>query len=256
MDRLAVIHAESQRFADALAGTPPERRCPTCPDWSAADLLWHLTNVHFFWATILHRGVLDAGELQGVEDAKPPRPEGLTDLLVLREQATAALVEQLANRADDESCWSWFSPDQTVGFTRRMQTYEATMHRVDAELTAELPVTAIDADVAAGALDHAVDVMWEWMPDGATYSPLCTVEFMATDIGRSWLVDMGRWSGDDQEGGGARAVRATDGAPTATAVGSVGELALWAWTRGGSVDVSGDPASVAALNAVVQQGMQ
>jgi len=47
---------------------------------------------------------------------------------------------------------------------RRMQTYEATMHRVDAELTADLPTGPIAPDVAVGAVDHAVDVMWGWRP--------------------------------------------------------------------------------------------
>jgi hypothetical protein len=45
-----------------------------------------------------------------------------------------------------------------------MQTYEATMHRVDAELTADLPTGPIAPDVAVGAVDHAVDVMWGWRP--------------------------------------------------------------------------------------------
>lgn len=58
--------------------------------------------------------------------------------------------------------------DQTVGFTRRMQTYEATMHRVDAELTAGLPVGPIAPDVAASAVDHAIDVMWGWQQEGST----------------------------------------------------------------------------------------
>jgi hypothetical protein len=39
VDRIAIIRAEAERFADVLAGVAPESRCPTCPDWSAADLL-------------------------------------------------------------------------------------------------------------------------------------------------------------------------------------------------------------------------
>jgi uncharacterized protein (TIGR03083 family) len=162
MDRLAVIDSESRRFAEVLSDTDPSTRCPTCPDWSASDLLWHLVNVHFFWAGILEHRVQSATELPAIEAAKPARPGALADLLGLRERATAALLDQLATRDDVEPCWSWWPPDQTVGFTRRMQTYEATMHRVDAELAAGLPVTPIAQDVAAGAIDHAVDVMWVW----------------------------------------------------------------------------------------------
>jgi hypothetical protein len=52
------------------------------------------------------------------------------------------------------------------------------------------------------------------------------------------------------------AVRVTDGEPTASVTAPVVDLALWAWTRGGSVEISGDSASVAALDAVVSNGMQ
>jgi uncharacterized protein (TIGR03083 family) len=258
MDRLAVISSESQRFADVLAETDPRRQCPTCPDWSASGLLWHLTEVHLFWAGILERRLVDEADLPRVEQAKPSRPEAVADILVLRRQATDALLEQLAKRADDEPCWSWWPPDQTVGFTRRMQTYEATMHRVDAELTANLPVSPIGHDVAAGAVDHAVDVMWGWMPDGATYTPHSVVEFIAGDTGQRWLVECGSWveRGDDGSvAEGPKARRASTGDPTAAVRSSVVDIALWAWTRGGSVRTSGDPSALTALNAVVTQGI-
>lgn len=63
---------------------------------------------------------------------------GLQQTLPLRERATTELVSQLNALDDSQPRWSWWEPDQTVGFTRRMQTYEATMHRVDAELIAGL----------------------------------------------------------------------------------------------------------------------
>jgi uncharacterized protein (TIGR03083 family) len=253
MDRQAIIAAESRRFAEVLSGADPNRRCPTCPDWTASDLLWHLTEVHFFCATILARRMQHESELQAVERDKPSRPEAVADMLALREQATAVLLDQLAKHEDNEACWSWWAPDQTVGFTRRMQTYEATMHRLDAELTADVPVSLIATDVAEGAVDHAVDVMWGWMPNEATYRTDSIVNFVATDTGQSWSVEVGTWTANT--GDGPRAVRATAGEPTATVTGSVVDLALWVWTRGGSVQTAGDPSSLAALNAVVSQGM-
>jgi uncharacterized protein (TIGR03083 family) len=250
MDRIAIIHAEADRFADVLSGTAPDNRCPTCPDWSAADLLWHLTEVHFFWAGVLARGARTDADIAAVEESKPARPESVSDLLALREQATLALLTQLDRLDDAEVRWSWFEPDHTVGFTRRMQTYEATMHRVDAELTAGLPIGAIGAEVAAGAVDHAVDVMWGWQPDGTTYEPRAVVEFVDTDTGQRWLVEVGT------AGDWPRAVRAQPGAAaSATVRAPVTDLALWAWTRGGSVGSSGEPTALAALHAVVSNGM-
>lgn len=84
---------------------------------------------------------------------------------VLRRQATADLISVLAELDDAQPRWSWWEPEQTVGFTRRMQTYEATMHRVDAERAAGLEPGPIAGDVAAGAVDHCVDVMWGWLPE-------------------------------------------------------------------------------------------
>jgi uncharacterized protein (TIGR03083 family) len=250
MDRIAVVRAESQRFADLLATADPDARCPTCPDWSASDLLWHLTEVHYFWAGVLERNARTESDIAAVEQAKPDRPSAMPDLLALREQATAALCNQLESLDDAEPRWSWWPQDQTVGFTRRMQTYEATMHRVDAELTAGLPIGPIAPDVAAGAVDHAVDVMWGWLPDGATHEPRAVVEFVASDLDRHWLVEVGLTSV-----GSPRALRATNGKPTASVTAPVIDLALWAWTRGGTVEISGEAASVDALDAVVTNGM-
>jgi uncharacterized protein (TIGR03083 family) len=250
MDRIAIIRTEAQRLADVLTTTAPDVPCPTCPEWSASDLLWHLTEVHYFWAGVLSRNAHTEADIGAVEQSKPARPTGMADLLALRETATAALLEQLDRLDDAEPRWSWWPSDQTVGFTRRMQTYEATMHRVDAELAAGLPVGPIGADVAAGAVDHAVDVMWGWPPDAAGYEARAVVEFVASDAGQRWLVEVGTASGNP------RAVRATAGKPTATVTAPVVDLALWAWTRGGSVDIAGDATSVEALDAVVTNGMQ
>lgn len=250
MDAVAIIGTEAQRFADVLADTPADARCPTCPDWTAADLLWHLTEVHFFWAGVLAHNARADSDIAAVEQAKPGRPSATPDLLALRKQATDALLEQLGRLDDAEPRWSWWPPDQTVGFTRRMQVYEATMHRVDAELTAALPLDRIGTEAAAGAVDHAVDVMWGWPADGAGYQPLAVVEFVATDVDRRWRVEVG------QSAFGPRALRATAGEPTATVRAPVDALALWAWTRGGAVEISGEDASVAALDAVVTNGMQ
>lgn len=76
-----------------------------------------------------------------------------------------------------------------------MQTHEATMHRVDAELAAGLPISPISTAVAEDGVDHVVDVMWAWAPPEAERRVTATVELLATDSGRRWLVRTFRWSG-------------------------------------------------------------
>ncbi|QGN31800.1 maleylpyruvate isomerase family mycothiol-dependent enzyme [Microlunatus sp. Gsoil 973] len=260
MDREAVIGTESDVFAQVLADTAADARVPTCPEWAAGDLLWHLTEVQLFWAGVLGRGARTDADVEAVEQAKPARPATLEESLALRQQATDALLEQLRSLDDAEPRWSWFEADQTVGFTRRMQTYEATMHRVDAELTAGRQISPITPDVAAGAVDHAVDVMWGgWMPDWAQYEKRAVGEFVATDTGQRWLVELGHWFGTGPESGKefdeGMATRATTGTPTITVQAPVTDLALWSWVRGGSVEIAGRADAQAALDAVISHGM-
>jgi uncharacterized protein (TIGR03083 family) len=260
IDRIAVIRGEAQRFADVLADTPPESRCPTCPDWNAADLLWHLTEVHTFWATVLGDDLRTDEQAESAEQHKPERPDSVAAMLPLRGRATEDLLAQLAALADDEPRWTWWEADQTVGFTRRMQTYEATMHRVDAELTAGVDVSPISPAVAAGAVDHCADVMWGWMPDWAVRESLAVAELVASDTGQRWLVDVGHWTGTGPQSGNAfdepHGTRADPGAtPTVTVTGTVQGLALWAWTRGGTVQIVGDDAGKAALGGLIDRGI-
>ena len=50
------IRTESARFREVLADCDPSARVPACPDWDAADLLWHLAGVQVFWAKVVrHR---------------------------------------------------------------------------------------------------------------------------------------------------------------------------------------------------------
>ncbi len=70
-----VLAANSRRFREVLAGVPDATRVPSCPDWSAADLLWHLTEVQSFWHTIVDQG-LQSDEQVGAVTAPgaPCRP--------------------------------------------------------------------------------------------------------------------------------------------------------------------------------------
>jgi uncharacterized protein (TIGR03083 family) len=50
------IRRESARFREVLTGCDPDARVPSCPDWDAADLVWHLAGVQLHWAKVVrHR---------------------------------------------------------------------------------------------------------------------------------------------------------------------------------------------------------
>ena len=275
IDAITTIRQEADRLASALTLTDPAQQVPTCPDWTADDLLWHLTEVHEFWAQILATGATTDDEVTAIDAAKAARPEEREALLERRVAATEALLAQLEAHGDEEPAWFWFSEQQSVGTTRRMQTHEAVIHRVDAELTAGHPVGAIDPRLAAAGLDHVLEVMWpaahEWIPDWATTSPVAAIEVRPRGGAVRWL-GISRWSGtrprDGQEFdvpvgrplGGPPA----DELPRAGASGSAVALNLWAWGREQGLDhlaegaeavrIQGDPEAITALEALIAEG--
>ncbi|GAA1491301.1 maleylpyruvate isomerase family mycothiol-dependent enzyme [Brachybacterium sacelli] len=276
IDALGIIREEADLLAAALTATDPEQKVPTCPDWTATDLLWHFTEVHEFWGGILAQGVTDEEAAQKVEESAAPRPERLDELLERRAAATEALVAQLEARDDEEPAWFWYSAEQSVGVIRRMQVHEATIHRVDAELAAGRTVTSIPPQVAHDGLDHVLQVMWpavsEWIPQWAETRPVALVEITA-DAGLPRRLLISRWSGtrprDGQEfdapvGRLVADGETTENLPRAAASGSPFALDVWAWGRGlalehasgqsEKVEVIGDDEAVVQMEALIGEG--
>ena len=153
---LTHLREESARFREVLTGCDPAARVPTCPDWSAADLLWHLATVQRWWAEVL------AARPARPEEVEPPRPEAYDDLLAAYDEWSARLVEVLDGADPGEEAWCW-SDDHTVGFILRRQAHEALIHRVDAELTAGT-ASGVDAVLAADGVHEVLDVMYGGCP--------------------------------------------------------------------------------------------
>lgn len=254
MDASSFITRESDRLASVLASLDPTTPCPSCPGWTARDLIAHLTQVHHFWATVLAENIRTDEEVAPVDANPPGLPESIDEILPVRAAATRALTAALDNLSDEEPRWSWWPADQTVGFTRRMQVCEAVMHRVDAELAAGLEPTPIDEDIAAHCLSHCVDVMWAWLPEGASHTSRGVARIAAA--GREWLVDVGDYPHGDSAPV-PRAQRAAEGAePTVEIAGDLDDLARWAWGRGGQVMVTGDKSGVEAMERLIAAGIQ
>src|SRR5690625_568142 len=95
MNHEDVIAAESERFASVLATAHPRAQCPTCPEWNAADLLWHLTGVQHFWANVLSQDVRTDDAAEALGSGAPPQPSAISEMLPVREVATRELVDEL-----------------------------------------------------------------------------------------------------------------------------------------------------------------
>jgi uncharacterized protein (TIGR03083 family) len=256
LDHLA---RDSDRFADLLAEADPARPVPSCPDWTAVDLFWHLTEVQWFWGTIVRERLADPA---AAEERKPARPTDLDALGHLFTTTSEALRDALANTPDETPVWTW-ADDQTAGFVLRRQAHEALIHRVDAELVAADP-TPLDAELATDGVDEVVRVMYggipTWMTFTATAGP---VAVRATDSGGAWDLAVGTISGTDPDSGDTYkdepAVDVVEAkVPVAEVSADAGTLDAWFWGRSGAdaVTRSGDPSAVDALAAVVGTGIQ
>jgi uncharacterized protein (TIGR03083 family) len=264
LDYLAHLERESARFLVALQGAPPDTPVPTCPDWSAEDLLWHLAEVQWFWGEIVRSGTDDP---EPVQAAKPARPAGREALAEFYQVASGGLLAALAAADPADAAWTW-SSDHTVGFVRRRQAHEALVHRVDAELAAGLR-TPLDPLLAADGVDEALRVMYSGLPEWGTYTPTAgPVRVGATDTTAAWLLTVGRFVGTDPDSGREydEAVleiaddpgRGDDVEVVAVVSGAAGDLDCHLWNRPplGPVERDGDPGALAALDVVLAEGIQ
>jgi uncharacterized protein (TIGR03083 family) len=232
-DYLRHLRSESARFREVLVACAPDAQVPGCPAWRAADLLWHLTEVHHFWGWVItHRP-----ESPKAGYADPERPSSYAELLAAFDTHHAAFVAALENADPADEAWSW-SQEQTVGFTFRRQAHEALIHRVDAEQTAGSP-TPLDATLAADGVRECLDIMYGGCPDWGEFSPLPHfLRVDVTDTGDRIWVQLGQFHGTDPDDGiehhedDIHVVADPGVEPDASIEGTAEQLDLRLWRRG------------------------
>lgn len=250
---LVGIRTESARFRAVLSGTDPATPVPTCPEWTAADLLWHLTEVQWFWSQIV------ATRPRGPEDlTAPSRPATYDDLLGFFDTCSAGLVTALENASPLDEAWTW-STEQTVGFTFRRQAHEALIHRLDAELTAGA-VTPLDPALSGDGVDEVLSVMFGGCPPWGSFTPSgAHVLVEMVDTGAAVNVALGRLTGTDPADGRSydeddiSVVDTIPHPPDATLSGSAEDLDAWLWRRRDDTGlrVAGDRTAYDRFHAVI-----
>lgn len=254
---LDAIRRESARFRDVLAHCDPSARVPACPEWDAADLLWHLADVQWFWAHVVRNRPAPPAD----DAPRPARPATYDGLLAAFDEHSAALVHELAEAGPDAAAWHW-APVQTVGTSFRRQAHEALIHRLDAEQTAG-DVTPLDAELAGDGVLELLDVMYggDAPPWGRIEPSARLVRVELTDLGRSLWVRPGTFVGTEPESGTVydgphvQVVDPHGAVADAVVAGTAADLDAWLWRRRDDRDivVSGDPAAYAGFRAAVDQ---
>jgi uncharacterized protein (TIGR03083 family) len=261
LDYVAHIRSNSARFAEVLANLRDPVRVPSCPDWDAGDLLWHLTEVQWFWGSIV---VDRLNSPDPAEESSPERPGDHDALLQLFQRASRRLADALESTPPETHVWTWADNDQTAGFIRRRQAHEALIHRVDAELTADLP-SVVDRTLATDGVDELLRVMLSDLPEWATFTAEeAVIRIEPVDSDRTWDLVLGRFRGTSPNTGNTyddpaiELLDDTGTAPTTTISGTAADLDLWLWNRGSEdrLQVDGSVELFERFKAVVAEGIE
>jgi uncharacterized protein (TIGR03083 family) len=227
-DYLPVLRTANARFADAAAEALLARgwtaRVPGCPEWSLADLVWHLAEVQHFWSWVVRTRAADPS---GYEEPER-RPDD--ELLGWLESRSATLESVLAAADPADRVWTW-ATQQDVAFVLRRQAQEAVMHTVDVEQVLD-DVHPIPAAVGLDGLDEWLEIMVPAaLPSGPPEAAHPVVlHALDTDAERTLFP-------------GSRPF------PIATMTGTAGDLLMAVWRRVPLevLTVDGDPATAAAM---------
>jgi uncharacterized protein (TIGR03083 family) len=228
------IAEHSAGFADAAAGNL-DASVEFCPGWTVRDVVHHLTQVHWFWATIVEDGLTEQPE--GLD-----RPEPAPDPTIIEtfRSGVERLVRVLGEADPSARVWTWASAQQDAGFVIRHQVQEAVGHHWDVAHAAGRAVRVSPA-VGADAVDEFLQFSVSNADDAAGDDPLPAplsgrVGLACTDSDAAWLVADGPVAGTATVSRTTRAGLDADGVPTVTGTG--GQLLLWLYDRQG--DPSGD----------------
>jgi uncharacterized protein (TIGR03083 family) len=145
-----------------------------------AELVWHITGVHYFWAAIVAGRLLDP-------EAVPPleRPGGFPALLARYREGVEHLAGVLAAADPLTPVWTW-ARQKDAGFVIRHQAQETAVHRWDAEQAAGRQFS-IEPALAADCVDEFLDLTAVFRLEGA--APMRgSVHLHPTDTAGEWMV--------------------------------------------------------------------
>jgi uncharacterized protein (TIGR03083 family) len=233
---LTGLETAGNRLVELALAAGLQTRVPTCPAWTADQLVAHQAMVHR-WATAHVRG--------DDPDAVPDETElrrTVADLPAYYRDGLRGLLEALRAAPDDVQAMTFLKDAPPPRrFWARRQCHETTIHMVDAlaATNARVPTTdeaAVDDTVAVDGIDEILRGFFtrgkSKLYDGEAF----TVAVVPTDADRRWIVHV-----DERlsvEPGDPPVME--DGA-AATISGSASALYLALWNRGDDVEVSGRP---------------
>jgi uncharacterized protein (TIGR03083 family) len=254
LDHLDHLATDTSRLVDVLRDVDPAARVPTCPDWTATDLAWHLADVQRAWGRIVAEQLDHRPRASALD-----RPTGLDDCLDLLCDAHDALQDALTEADPSAPCWSWIAEPTTVAWVQRRMAHEALVHRLDAEQTAGMLAATVDARVALDGIDELFEVYALGVPSWGSFTASGPVVRVQPVGGHEpWTIQLGRVTGTSPTSGTEldlpAGIDASTASPDCTVSGAAAPLHAWSWARGprDALRLDGDPAAADALDALLR----
>ena len=217
------------------AATELDKPVPTCPGWMVSDVVEHTAVVYAHKSTVIEGALTEP-------PADWPPDFTYDDVRDFYDEQLHRVIEALRTRAPATAVWTWYEPEQTVGFWVRRMMQETVVHRADVESASGAPAR-IDDDVAVDGIDEFVERML--CDDTEAYAE-------AAGIGQQVVIAAGPavWT---VTLGAEAATFTREDTPNADArlEGEPGALLLVLWNRlpYDAVETSGDAAALAFLRA-------
>jgi uncharacterized protein (TIGR03083 family) len=193
VDHLALLEDETTAMVGVLRDLDLAAPVRSCPGWTVADLVAHLTGIHR-WVV----GALDNAGPPPYDEEPQPDPVGAY------ERHATAMVEKLRSLAPDAPAWTFDRHNQTAGFWRRRQLHEVAVHRWDVQ------PYPLDPAIASDGIDEVLDFFLpRQIGMGRTEVPEGTLRLISPE--RAWAFG--------------------DGRPLHTTQGTASDLILGLWGR-------------------------
>lgn len=245
---LQSFEADYARLREVAGAADLSATVPSCPEWTVADLVQHVGMVYLHKVEVLRTGDHPAGWPPAEAQAKPP--------LELLDQSHADLIAELSARDPGEHTFTWYAPDQTVGFWIRRMAQETVIHRVDAELGAGVEIAPIADDLAIDGIDELLVAFVEF----GTHAWLDELgDLLGAADGRAVRIEAGDAAWFVRPTPEGVEVRTSD-VDTCEAVvsGRPHDVLLWLWNRAGDdvVTITGDVELVGYLRKVLVASTQ
>jgi uncharacterized protein (TIGR03083 family) len=215
-----------------------DRRVPSCPEWSMADLVAHVGVFYAMWVEVATTPDFDPKASE--------RPARVADdeLIDWFRAMASSCIDAVREVGDlDAPLWNWSGRDETLGWIARRMAEEVAIHAWDADGAVGAP-GPVPAPVAIEGVDEFFDVFAPLFAPGLEF-PDTTVHLHATDDlegdrSGEWLIRAATGSIECEHGHakGDVAVRAP-----------ASDLFLMCWGRKepGALEVFGDGDRATAL---------